>query len=248
MHSGNESDDGSAVYSRTARQLACDLRRRNLRGLAARLTQATRHRSAGVQSAKECSAESRKQERPHRCSKAGRSVAWWTSLVGLPWRERCTDLEGTVTQLSDGHQGSQPSYESTQGGVSKLGHSLCRQAGLRTPASGRVVAEITRGWRAPPSRATLPAIRCAAILTPERQAGTAGGKQEASRGWIATTDSLHRPDSSGTADRSDPDASSFPHQASTLGLQRSGPGDSNQCRIRFPGWATPAFQKTPGHP
>jgi hypothetical protein len=64
---------------------------------------------------------------------------------------------------------------------------------------------------------------------------------------ITTPDSLHRPDSSGSADRADPDASSFPHQAATLGLQRSGLGDSNQCRVPFPGWATPAFQKTAGH-
>jgi transposase len=52
---------------------------------------------------------------------------------------------------------------------------------------------------------------------------------------IATRDSLHRSDSSGTADRSDSDSSSFPHQAATLGLQRSGVGHSNQCRISFPG-------------
>ena len=40
----------------------------------------------------------------------------------------------------------------------------------------------------------------------------------------------------------------FPHQAATLGLQRSGLGDSNQCRVPFRGWTTPAFQKTPGRP
>lgn len=66
--------------------------------------------------------------------------------------------------------------------------------------------------------------------------------------WLATRDSLHRPDSGCSADRSDPDATSLPHQAATLGLLRSGLGDANQCRVPFPAWPTPAFQKTAGHP
>jgi hypothetical protein len=38
------------------------------------------------------------------------------------------DLEGTGTQISDGHQRSHSSHESSQGGVSKLGHSLERKS------------------------------------------------------------------------------------------------------------------------
>jgi len=79
-----------------------------------------------------------------------------------------------------------------------------------------------------------------------RQAGTAGREPETSCSWIATTDSLHRPYPSGAVDRTDSDSSSFPHQAATSGLQRPGPGHSDQCRISFPGWATPAFQKNAG--
>jgi hypothetical protein len=40
------------------------------------------------------------QERPHRCSKAGRSVARWTCLVGLLWRKQCTDIESESTSNS----------------------------------------------------------------------------------------------------------------------------------------------------
>jgi len=76
----------------------------------------------------------------------------------------------------------------------------------------------------------------AAIVAPRRQAGIVGREPETSRSSIAATDSLHRPDSSGPADRSDPDAASFPYQAAALGLQRIGLGHSNQRRISLPGW------------
>ena len=48
VHPGNESSNDSAVYSRTARQFACDLRRRHLCGMVARSAQAPCHASAGL--------------------------------------------------------------------------------------------------------------------------------------------------------------------------------------------------------
>src|SRR5215831_2078958 len=58
-----------------------------------------------------------------------------------------------------------------------------------------------------------------------------------------TADSLHRPDSSRSADRPPPDTPSFSYQAATLGLQRLGPGNTDERRIPLCRWTIGALQK-----
>ena len=60
-------------------------------------------------------------------------------------------------------------------------------------------------------------------------------------GTMATPDSLHRSDSGCSVDRLDPDALSIPHEAATVGLQRSGVGDALQCGISLPGGPAATF-------
>ncbi len=52
----------------------------------------------GVESAEECLAAIRQQERPDRCAKAGRTAAEGIALGGLPWRTGPTNAAGTVAQ------------------------------------------------------------------------------------------------------------------------------------------------------
>ena len=65
-----------------------------------------------------------KQERPDRCSQAGRSSPQRAALAGLPRRERRTNAERTGPQLSGRHPRSHASDESSESALSKLGHSL----------------------------------------------------------------------------------------------------------------------------
>ena len=74
------------------------------------------------------------------------------------------NVEGTVPQLSDDQQGSRPGNESTQGTVSELGHSLCRDASLRTAPPFGMVEQDHGSRRAPAGRALLPTTRRAAAL------------------------------------------------------------------------------------
>src|SRR5206468_12951433 len=83
--------------------------------------------SSSVRSAEKIPAEGRQQERQDWRAQARRSAARRISALGLPWRERPTNLEGAGPQLSDDQQRSHPCDESGQGSVSKLGHFLWRE-------------------------------------------------------------------------------------------------------------------------
>src|SRR5664279_245651 len=88
--------------------------------------------------------------------------------------------------------------------------------------------------RCPPaSRATLPAAGHAATLASTGSARTASGKSQTSDHRPAATDSLPGTDSIGIRGGSDSDSASIPHQASTVGLQRIGPGDQGQRGIQL---------------
>ncbi len=192
-------------------------------------------------------AESRQQERPNRCPQAGRTSADRASLTGLPRGERHTNSEGTGPQLSGGHAGSHAGDESPEGSVSKLGDSLCWPASVRTtPSAGMAGARSPKPACAAERNSTISnsmrcrlcASKCGVICWP--RAGSTGHE-------VAAPDSFDRPDPSGSADRSDSDATSLSHQAATLGLQRFGFEDLRQRRIPFCRGATPAIQKAPGH-
>src|SRR5438445_5935394 len=64
---------------------------------------------------------------------------------------------------------------------------------------------------------------------------------------MAASDSIDWSDPGGSADRSDPNATSLSHQAATVGLQRFGFADLQQRGIPFCPGPTPALQKAPGH-
>jgi len=61
--------------------------------------------------------------------------------------------------------------------------------------------------------------------------GSARGEPQAGGNQAAAQNSLHRPDSGRSVDCADPDAASVSHQETTVGLQRFGVGDSQQCGI-----------------
>ena len=58
---------------------------------------------------------------------------------------------------------------------------------------------------------------------------------------------VRRADSGGAADCSTADAAPFSHQAATMGLQRTGPGDSHQRGLRLPRRPTGALEETGIH-
>jgi hypothetical protein len=62
-------------------------------------------------------------------------TAQWIAFGGLPRRAWPAHVEGIVPQLFNHQQGSRARYESAQGVVSELGHSLCWGASLRTAPS-----------------------------------------------------------------------------------------------------------------
>ena len=61
---------------------------------------------------------------------AGRLVTHRDAATGLPRGKRTTDATRVGAQLSDHQQRFDASDESTEGAVSRLGHSLCRHPGL----------------------------------------------------------------------------------------------------------------------
>src|SRR5260370_18670753 len=103
--------------------------------LVVRPAKATCDESRSVQSTKECIAETRQEERPDRCQEINRPTAPGITFGGLPRRAGPAHVKGIVPQLFDHQQGSRAGDESTQGLVSELGHSVCRDASLRTAPS-----------------------------------------------------------------------------------------------------------------
>src|ERR1700758_4683753 len=72
---GNQSQQHSAVYPRSAGRVACDLGRRDLGSLALRSAAPPGGASAGLRSAAQCLIKGRQQKRQGGCAQAGRLVA-----------------------------------------------------------------------------------------------------------------------------------------------------------------------------
>src|ERR1035441_9190531 len=94
-----------------------------------------------LQSAPECVVKRGEQERQGGCAQAGRVAAHGNAATGLPRRKWTPDAARVGAQLSDHQQRFDPSDESAEGTVSRLGHSLCRHSGLCPALSGRMVEQ-----------------------------------------------------------------------------------------------------------
>src|SRR5205814_3763523 len=126
--------------------------------------------------------------------------------------------------------GSREGDESTQGLVSGLGHSLCRDASLRTALSFGMARQDSRSRRAPAGRTLLPTTRRPAAGAPTSPERTVGRGQEAPCDEVATPDSWYWSASGGSLGGVDADASSVSHQAAALAIQWVWCGDAQQCR------------------
>src|ERR1700752_4665090 len=90
------------------------------------------------------------QERQGGCAEAGRLVTHRDAAPGLPRRTWTADATRVGAQLSDHQQRFDEGDESTEGAVSRLGHSLCWHTGLCCARSRGMVGQ------APPSRGAAP--------------------------------------------------------------------------------------------
>src|ERR1700730_6055492 len=99
--------------------------------------------------------EGGQQERQGGRAQAGRVAPHRNAATGLPRRKWTPDAARVGAQLSDHQQRFDPSNESTEGTVSRLGHSLCRHPGLCPALSGGMVEQDCASRRAPPRGATL---------------------------------------------------------------------------------------------
>src|SRR5713226_4245759 len=111
--------------------------------------------------------------------------------AGLSRRAWPAHVEGIVPQLFDDHQGSRAGDESTQGIVSGLGHSLCRDASLRTALSFGMARQDPRSRRAPAGRTLLPTTRRLAAGAPTSPERAVGRGEEAPCDEVATADSWY---------------------------------------------------------
>jgi len=127
--------------------------------------------------------------------------------------------------------------------LSKLGHSLYRQAGVCITPSCRVAREDQRTRSAPTSGVLLPAARCAAIVAPGSAAGSAGGEQEAQGMETTLPDSLDWPDPGGGVAGHPADAASFSHQAAVVELRWFSHRDAQQRRSPACPWAAGTLHK-----
>ena len=108
------------------------------------------------------------------------------------------------------------------------------------------LAKITEAGRTPPGGVLLSATRRIAGSASASPTRSVGGEQEAQRDEFAAPDSFHWSDSGSSAGRSDSDPASLPHQAATLGLQRSGFEDFHQRRTPRSARTTQALQEASG--
>src|SRR5216684_4515992 len=89
-----------------------------------------------------------------------------------------TDAARVGAELSDHRQRFNPSDESVEGLVSRLGHSLCRHPRLCRALSGRMVEQDSTSWRAPPGGAALSTAGRIADLAPKRPTRVFGREPE----------------------------------------------------------------------
>ena len=122
-------------------------------------------------------------------------------------------------------------HESAQGVVSELGHSLCWGASLCTAPSRRMASENYRSRRAPASGTLLRTTRRVAACAPTSPERVVGRGEEAQHDEVATPDSWYWSAAGGSLGGVDADASSVPHQAATVELQRAWVGDPRQRAI-----------------
>src|ERR1700757_1719532 len=118
-------------------------------------------------------------------------------------------LEGAGPQLSDDHEGSDARDESDQGGVPKLGHSLCWASRVSTASSCGMVGQDRRTRSSLASRAALPATGCVGAFAAGSTTRSAGGEPETQPSEIAPSDSLSGSDSLGIAGGAGGDAHRF---------------------------------------
>ena len=161
----------------------------------------------------------------------------------IPRGKWIADTTRAGAELSGLQQRSEPSDESAQGTVSKLGHSVCGDAGVCPALSVTMAKQNPARRRASPSGAVL--------STPGWNAGFAAPstrrivdrEPETRGGESIAPDSLHRSDPGRSVGGLDTDAASFPEQTTTVEIQWSGSGDARQRPTSFCGRATAALQK-----
>ncbi len=95
---GNESGNDSAIYSRTARQFARDLGRRNLRGVVARSAEAACHEVLVCDPRKNALLKAGNKNDRIDARKLA-DLLYRTALAGLSRRNGSADSEGTGPQL-----------------------------------------------------------------------------------------------------------------------------------------------------
>jgi Transposase len=122
--------------------------------------------------------------------------------------------------------------------------SVYRQGSIRTTPPFGMVEQDHGNWRPPSRRTLLPATRCFAALAPGGTAGSVDREPETPVVETAPPDPGDRSDTGGSADRTDPDPSPIPHQATAVELQRSGDRDARQCGIPLRGRSATTFQET----
>src|SRR5260370_41215579 len=95
------------------------------------------------------------QERQGGWGEAGGVVARRDAVTGLPRGKRTTNTTRVGAELSDHQQRFDARDESTEGAVSRLGHSLCWHTGLCCALSRGMVEQDSASRGAPPRGAAL---------------------------------------------------------------------------------------------
>ena len=120
----------------------------------------------------------------------------------------------------------------------------CAGERVYSPPSAEVAGPGQRTRCAPPGGVLLPANRCAAGTASGSEARLSARKPKASRHRVAAPDSIDRSDSNGIVGCPDSNATSFPDQATALGLQRPWSEDLQQRRISHGGGADSTNEET----
>src|SRR5207247_10647399 len=157
-------------------------------------------------------------------------------------------LAGTGGQLRRPDRGYDAGDGPGESVVSQPGDRVRGEETVRSSASPGVVVEAEPAGFASPGGAALRRAGCLAGAAPRRQAGAGEGEPQACGGEAAAHCTSAGCDSRGLADRPGADAAPLPHQASVLGLLRTGPGDAQQRRLPLPGRATGARQEAGVYP
>src|SRR6202022_3978480 len=171
----------------------------------------------GLQSAPQCLIKGGQQERQGGCAQAGRLVTQRDAATGVPRRKWTTDATRVGAQLSDHQQRFDARDESTEGAVSRLGHSLCRHPGLCCARSRGMVEQDSASRRAPPGGTALSTAGRIAGLAAQPATRVFGGEPETQGRETAAPDSLHRSDSSRPLDRADANPAPVPQQSGNYG-------------------------------